>query len=300
MPSDIKIEHLIFAKTPAWLHPYIKLARLDRPTGTWLLLFPCWWGILLAGQGFFNLGGAGWLRLLVLFPLGALLMRSAGCVINDLWDRDLDAQVERTKTRPLPSGEITREQAMYFLAELLGPALLILLTLSKTAIFLGVFSLLLVAVYPLMKRITWWPQAFLGLTFNWGALMGWAAQKNSLAVPALLLYMAGFFWTLAYDTIYAHQDKEDDARIGIKSTALFLGKGSRAAVAAFFALSIVLLFAAKCLAFPSFMTPLLLIPLSIHAWMQVKHWNPDDPESCLEAFRSNRVFGALAVVMLAL
>ena len=299
MPSDIQIEHLIFAKTPATWHPYIKLARLDRPTGTWLLLFPCWWSLTLASQGFMNLDAMGWVRF-GLFALGAVLMRSAGCVVNDLWDRKIDAQVERTKTRPLPAGEITPKQALKFLAGLLFAALLILLCLSPLAIALGVFSLLLVAAYPLMKRITWWPQIFLGLTFNWGALLGWAAATGRVAPAAVFLYIGCIFWTLAYDTIYAHQDKEDDAMAGIKSTARLFGEDSKKYVAAFFALAFLFILIAKYMAFPSFMTPLLLIPAGLQAYGQVKRWDMNDPQSCLDTFKSNRMFGWLILLVLAL
>lgn len=298
MPSDIQNEHPILARAPVRWRPYLKIARLDRPVGIWFLLFPCWWSLTLAREGFLNFGASDWLNML-LFALGAVMMRAAGCIVNDLLDMRLDAQVARTKTRPLPSGEITRKQALMFLIALLCASFLILLCLTKTAILLGVLSLPLVAAYPLMKRITWWPQAFLGITFNWGALMGWAAATGRLEVSAFLLYAGGFFWTLAYDTIYAHQDKEDDARIGVKSTARLFGERSRAAVGIFLVLALACVLAAKLIAFPSFMTPLLLVPLGFQAWRQVSRWNMHDPQNCLEIFKSNQTFGWLVLLLLA-
>jgi 4-hydroxybenzoate polyprenyltransferase len=296
MPSDIALEHLIFAKTPQGWHPYIKLARLDRPTGTWLLLLPCWWGIVLAGQGFLGMNARAW-GLAFLFAIGAILMRSAGCVVNDLWDMQLDAQVERTKTRPLASGALTSKQALYFLAALLLPAFLILLCLPKISIILGLLSLPLVAAYPLMKRITWWPQAFLGLTFNWGTLMGFSAVTGHLEPAAIFLYIGGIFWTLAYDTIYAHQDKKDDALIGLGSTALLFRDRSHAYVGVFFALALIFITIAKYMSFPSIMTPLLLLPPILHAINKVRKWNMEDAHSCLETFKANRTFGWLILLL---
>ena len=205
------IEHL-----PGRLRPYAVLARWDRPIGTWLLLWPCWWSVALAP------GRPAW-WLIPLFGIGAVAMRGAGCVINDLTDRDLDARVARTRERPLASGRLGVPQALGFLALQLLVGLLVLLPLNGPAVGVALASLPLIVIYPLMKRITWWPQAFLGITFNWGALVGWAAATGGLAAPALLLYAAGFFWTLGYDTIYAHQDKADDALIGVRSTARRLG-----------------------------------------------------------------------------
>lgn len=300
MPSDIQITHFIFRYAPAPWHPYIKLMRLDRPIGVWLLLFPCWWSLTLAHHSFINMGIKGWLHVL-LFALGAFLMRSAGCVVNDLWDRDLDKNVERTKTRPLPAGDITPRQAIIFLVALLSLSFLVLLAFqSKLGLILGVLSLSLVAAYPLMKRVTWWPQLFLGFTFNWGALMGFAVTKETVGVAALLLYAGGIFWTLAYDTIYAHQDKEDDATVGIKSTALLFGDKSKRYVTYCFIAALVLFTAAKLWAWPSFMTPLLLIPPAAHIFWQLRTWKTDDADSCLAVFKSNAVFGWLVLLMLSL
>ena len=296
MATDIQTDKFIFRMTPARFHPYVKLARLDRPIGTWLLLFPCWWSIALASGGLPYMTGDQW-SLMLRFALGAVLMRSAGCVVNDLWDRDIDGAVERTKTRPLPAGDVTPRQAMQFLAVLLALSLLILLTLNTTAIILGVLSLVLVATYPLMKRITWWPQLFLGFTFNWGALMGWAAVKDKLELPALYLYLAGILWTLAYDTIYAHQDKEDDATVGIRSTALLWGDHSGWFVGICLFLSIFFLAIIKFFAVYSPFTVLFMMPVIAHAIWQLLHWNMKDPESCLKIFKSNAMFGWLVLAM---
>ncbi len=283
-----RLERLV---PPAW-RPYLRLARLDRPIGTWLLLFPCWWSAALASPGWPD-PGLAWL--FVLFAVGAVVMRGAGCTVNDILDRDLDAKVERTRGRPIPAGEVTPRQALAFMVFQMLIGLVVLLQLSPFAIGLGVASLVLLFSYPLMKRITWWPQAFLGLAFNWGALMGWAAVNGRLGLPAALLYGAGIAWTLGYDTIYAHQDKEDDARIGVKSTALRLGERSRVWIAGFYGVTIVGLAAALVTAGAG---PLFLIGLTAAAlqlvW-QVRFWRPDDPADCLLRFKSNRRFGWLVL-----
>ncbi len=298
MFSDINLSRIVFRKTPETWHPYIKLTRIDRPIGIWLLLMPCLWSIVLASGGVADLT-LHTVKLLALFTAGAILMRTAGCIVNDLWDIKLDAAVERTRTRPLASGEISVTRALQVLAVLLGLSFLILITLPFAAILLGVLSLVLVAVYPGMKRVTWWPQLFLGLTFNWGALMGWAAVTGSLARPALLLYVSGIFWTLCYDTIYAHQDKEDDALVGIKSTARLFGKNSKYYVGVFFALSLAFLLKAKYAAAPDLRPlPLVLLP-ALHAVWQVRVWDMDDPQSCLKIFKANQVYGLLVLLMLA-
>jgi 4-hydroxybenzoate polyprenyltransferase len=298
MSSDIDTERFIFRKTPALWHPYIKLARLDRPIGVWLLLFPCWWAIVLSSGGILTLSPQGGAALALVVP-GALFMRAAGCIVNDLWDRKLDASVDRTKTRPLVSGEISVRQAVIFLTLLLLLSLFILLLLPPLAIILGVLSLLLVSAYPKMKRITWWPQLFLGFTFNWGALLGWAAVTNRLAWGSLLLYIGGIFWTLGYDTIYAHQDKEDDALVGIKSTARLFAEKSRIYVATFYGLSLFFLMMAKYAAAPGILTPLLALPPLLQIIWQMKTWEMDDPQSCLRTFRSNQLYGWLVLLMLA-
>ncbi len=299
MFSDINLSQIIFRKAPASWHPYIKLSRLDRPIGIWLLLIPCLWGIVLASGGIANIS-LQTCQTIILFAIGAVLMRSAGCVINDLWDMKLDAAVDRTKARPLASGEISVANALRFLVVLLILSLCILVLLSHTAIVLGVLSLGLVVAYPSMKRLTWVPQLFLGLTFNWGALMGWAAVTDSISLPAILLYISGIFWTLGYDTVYAHQDKEDDALIGIKSTARLFGDNSKFYVGIFYAASVIFLFVAKAEASFGLLTPLLTGLPAVQAGWQIRNWDMNDPHSCLKIFKSNQIYGLLALLMLAL
>jgi 4-hydroxybenzoate polyprenyltransferase len=285
--TDIHRDGWVDRWLPAGWRPYARLARLDRPIGTWLLLFPCWWSIALAAPA----GQWPDLGLLALFAVGSLVMRGAGCTVNDILDRDLDAQVERTRKRPIPAGEVSVRQALVFLVTQLLLGLLILLQLNPPAILLGVASLLLVFSYPLMKRITWWPQAFLGLTFNWGALLGWVAVRGSLDLPALLLYAGSILWTLGYDTIYAHQDREDDARIGVRSTALLFGNGSRRWVAGFYAGAVILWTAA--IAQVGNDTAPLLPMLAVAGLMvlQLWQWQPDDPADSLATFRASRLAG---------
>lgn len=271
------------------LKPYARLARLDRPTGWWLLLLPGWWAIALAagraGGGMPDFG------LLALFFAGAIIMRGAGCTLNDLADREFDAKVARTRSRPLPSGEVSVRGAVVFLMLLLTLALAILVQLNRLSISLGAASLGLVALYPFMKRWTNWPQLTLGLAFNWGALMGFAAVEGRLSAAAMSLYAGGVFWTLAYDTIYAHQDKEDDAVIGVKSSALALGSATVPWVAGFFFVSLVLIDLAGVLAGAGAIFHLGVAAAAVHAAWQLSRLNIDDPESCLRIFRSNRDFG---------
>jgi 4-hydroxybenzoate polyprenyltransferase len=269
------------------LNSYLRLIRLHQPTGIWLLLWPCWWGVLLAGAG------APSLRLLVLFGVGAVVMRGAGCIVNDWWDRDFDRQVERTRARPLASGELTVRQAGLMLTVLLSIALLIALQLPRVDMEFAAASLVLVVLYPLMKRITWWPQAFLGLTFNWGALMGYAAVRGQVEAPALLLYAAGFFWTLGYDTIYAFQDMRDDARAGVKSTALRLGSHSRTALWVFYALTFMLLaLAGYARGTGMAFYPALLLPAA-QVGLVLQRLKPQEPEAALRAFRANTLTATL-------
>jgi 4-hydroxybenzoate polyprenyltransferase len=275
------IEHL-----PERLRPYAVLARWDRPIGTWLLLWPCWWALALAP------GRPDW-WLVPLFGIGAVAMRGAGCVVNDLTDRELDAQVARTRDRPLASGRLGVPQALAFLALQLLVGALVLLAFNGVAVALALASLPLIVIYPLMKRITWWPQAFLGVTFNWGALVGWAAATGELATPALLLYAAGFFWTLGYDTIYAHQDKADDALIGIRSTARRLGAATPRWLWGFYAVTLGLLAAAGWSAGLGFGFYALLLAVAGHFAWQIRTLDLDDPRSCLRRFRSNRELGLL-------
>ena len=225
--ADAVLGNWVDRRAPAWARPYLRLSRADRPIGTWLLLIPCWWGLLLAAAG-----GAGLtaydLWIAAGCALGAVLMRGAGCTWNDLTDRDFDARVARTRSRPLPSGQVSPRQAAAWMVAQAALAFAILLSFPREAVALGIASLGLVAVYPFAKRFTWWPQVFLGLAFNWGALLGWAAHARGLGWGAALLYAAGIAWTLFYDTIYAHQDREDDALIGVKSTARLFGAATKA------------------------------------------------------------------------
>ena len=289
--SDIPRGNWIDRLTPRPVHPYLRLARLDRPIGTWLLLLPGWWALALAPPN------GGWPNpwLFALFAIGAILMRGGGCVINDLFDRDFDAQVARTADRPIASGAISVPRALLFLAGLFGVSLLILVQFNLFAIAVGAVSLLLIVPYPLMKRITWWPQAWLGLTFNWGALLGWAAVRGDIATPALVLYAAGFFWTLGYDTIYAHQDKEDDALVGIKSTARLFGDRSRPWIGGFFAVCLSLLALTGWVAGLGWPFYAGLVLAATHAAWQTASAKFDDPKNCLARFKSNRDFGLIVL-----
>ncbi len=288
--TDIRFD--LIDRLPPKVRPYALLMRLDRPVGWWLLLLPGWWAIALAGGGVQGLSGWNW-YMLVLFLIGAIIMRGAGCIINDLWDRDLDARVERTRARPLASGEIQIWQAAIFLFTLLFLGLILLVQTSTITVWLGFLSLAFVVAYPYMKRITWWPQAFLGITFNFGALMGWAAATGELNFPALLLYIGGFFWTLGYDTIYAHQDKQDDEVIGIKSTALLFGERSRKWVGIFYAASWTLIALAGFFGGASIIALGLLILPGVHMVLQVLTWDMDSQASSLKVFKSNQVCGLL-------
>jgi 4-hydroxybenzoate polyprenyltransferase len=289
--SDIPRGNWVDRLTPRPAHPYLRLARFDRPIGTWLLLLPGWWAVALAPPE------GGWPDpwLIVLFGVGAILMRGGGCVINDLFDRDFDARVARTADRPIASGAISIPRALLFLAVLFGVSLLILLQFNLFAVAVGAASLLLVVPYPLMKRITWWPQAWLGLTFNWGALLGWAAVRGDIATPALILYAAGFFWTLGYDTIYAHQDKEDDALVGIKSTARLFGDRSRPWIAGFFAVALALLALTGWVVGLNWPFYAGLALATAHAVWQTASADFDDPKNCLARFKSNRDFGLIVL-----
>ncbi len=286
--SDIRADHWSLRLAPEAAQPYLRLARLDRPIGTWLLLFPCWWALALAWAA---TGQVPSPLLPVLFAVGALVMRGAGCTYNDIVDRDFDAKVARTATRPIPSGQVSVKQALGFLALQLAIGFVILLQFNGFTIWLGVASLALVFTYPFMKRITYWPQAWLGLTFNWGALMGWAALTGGLAWPPVLLYLAGIAWTLGYDTIYAHQDKEDDALIGVKSTALKLGAATKTWLALFYAAALLLMLAAGAVAGIAWPYYLGLAGAAVHLLWQIARVKTDDPTDCLAKFKANRFVG---------
>ncbi len=286
-PSDIRPNDWVERLLPLWAIPYARLARLDRPIGTWLLLFPGWWGIALAAGGWPDV------RLMLLFAIGAVAMRGAGCTLNDIADRDYDAKVARTRTRPLPSGQISVRQAAIFMCAQLAVGAAVLLSLNRMAILLGPAVLALIATYPFMKRVTWWPQFFLGLNFNWGALLGWAAVTGRLALPALLLYAGGIFWTLGYDTIYAHQDKEDDARIGVKSSALALGPRTRPFLFAFYGAATILWGWAGTAAGLGWTFFAALAAAALQLGWQAARVDIEQPGDCLGKFRSNRVVGWL-------
>ncbi|HEY1836255.1 MAG TPA: 4-hydroxybenzoate octaprenyltransferase [Rhizomicrobium sp.] len=287
-------------RAPAAAQPYLRLMRLDGPIGTWLLFWPCVFGLAL-GAATMGRGFDSWRdgRLLILFAVGSLVMRGAGCTFNDIVDRDIDAQVTRTRGRPIASGTVSVRRAMVFLALQCLIGLLVLVQLNRFSIALGAASLILVAIYPFMKRVTWWPQAWLGLTFNWGALLGFAAETRSLALPAFLLYAGCFFWTLGYDTIYALQDIDDDALIGVKSTARLFGARSPHFIARFYALAWLLIAASALAAGMSWLAPALLLAAGIHFIWQLQVLAPADPAVCLKIFRANRDAGFLIATALA-
>jgi len=279
---------------PAKIIPYAILARFDRPIGAWLLFLPGLWSICLAAPA---LKSGIWLT--ILFFAGAITMRGAGCVVNDLWDRQLDAKVARTASRPLASGQLKPINALFFLAILLAISLKILLQLNPAARILGVFSLIPVALYPLAKRVTWWPQIVLGLTFGWGAPEGFTAATGHLSLPAITLYLASIFWILGYDTIYAHQDREDDALIGVKSTARLMGHKTKFLLIICYAATILLVAASMSLAHQrSVPIALLLIPGAMLA-RQITRLDIHNPALCLQLFKANREVGlAIAAVIL--
>jgi len=289
--ADIKAGDWIDRYVPGPWRPYARLARLDRPIGTWLLLFPCWWsaGLAWATDASLGLGHTLWLALL--FAIGAIVMRGAGCTFNDIADRDFDGKVARTALRPLPSGAVTLRGAWAFLAVQLAIGALILFSLNGTAILVGLASLPLIAIYPFMKRITWWPQAFLGITFNWGALVGWAAATGDIHASALLLYAGGIAWTLGYDTIYAHQDKEDDALIGVRSTARLFGASTKRWLGLFYGVTVLLIAAAGMAAGVAWPFYLGVAGLAAHLVWQIVAVDIDAPADCLKKFKANRWAG---------
>jgi len=285
--SDIRRGDWVERYVPAALRPYVRLARLDRPIGTWLLLFPGWWGIALAS------GGSPAPGLLLAFAIGAVAMRGAGCTLNDIADRHYDAQVARTRFRPLPSGAVSVRHALAFLVLQLAIGAAVLFSLNRTTILLGSAVLILIATYPFMKRITYWPQVFLGLNFNWGVLIGWTAVTGSLAWSPLLLYLGGIFWTIGYDTVYAHQDKEDDLRIGVKSSAIALGSQTRPWLFVFYAGAVALWGAAGHQAGLRGMFWAGLAAAGAQLVWQAARVAIHDPADCLAKFRSNRLVGWL-------
>ena len=286
-PSDIDQGDWVQRYLPSSVRPYARLARLDRPIGTWLLLFPGWWGVALAARRWPDPA------LLALFALGAVVMRGAGCTLNDIADRHYDGLVARTRLRPLPSGAVTVRQALGFLLLQLTVGAAVLFSLDKMSIVLGIAVLGLIGTYPFMKRITYWPQVFLGLNFNWGALVGWTAVTGAVGKPALWLYLGGVFWTIGYDTIYAHQDKEDDALIGVKSSALALGDRTRPWLFIFFAVAVLLWALAGRAAGLGEWFWVGLAAAALQLGWQAARVNIALPTDCLGKFRSNRMVGWL-------
>ncbi len=290
---------------PAFARPYLRLSRADRPIGTWLLLIPCLWGIALGGM---ESGFRRWdIWLAFSCAVGAFLMRGAGCTWNDISDRDIDAKVERTRSRPLPSGQVGVRQAAIWMMVQAALAAWILSSYNVLTIWLGIASLALVAIYPFAKRFTWWPQVFLGLAFNWGALLAFAAHSGKIDPAAVVLYAAGIAWTMYYDTIYAHQDREDDALVGVKSTARLFGQNTRPWLWAFIALSVVLMGMAVVLVFHTAETvlPMLLALAGVwafgwHMAWQMRRLDINDPVSCLVVFRANRNAGLIPALFLAI
>ncbi|GLQ35917.1 4-hydroxybenzoate octaprenyltransferase [Amylibacter marinus] len=292
---------------PVKARPYLRLSRADRPAGTWLLLIPCWWALTLAllADGAAISPYHQWL--FVACALGAFLMRGAGCTWNDITDRHLDAQVARTKSRPIPSGQISVKRAALWMAIQTGISALILFSLNSAAILWGIAALLPVAIYPFAKRFTWWPQVFLGVAFNWGALLMWVAYFGTISWAAILLYLSGIAWTLFYDTIYAHQDKEDDALIGIKSTARLFHNNTKTWLFGFLVAITVLMVLALIGAVGDRLNILALVfaimgiwAFGMHMMWQLRKLDIDDPDICLKLFRANRDAGFLPIAGFAL
>jgi 4-hydroxybenzoate polyprenyltransferase len=287
--ADAPPDNWVDRYAPEYARPYLRLARLDRPIGVWLLLLPCWWSVGLAEVAQARPYPSLWL--LALFTIGAVVMRASGCAYNDYIDRDYDAQIARTASRPIPSGQVAPAEALAFAVVCALVGFLVLIQFIAFTVQLGIASLLLVAVYPFLKRYTYWPQIALGLAFNWGALVGWSAVTGSLALPAILLYCGSVLWTIGYDTIYAHQDKEDDLMVGLKSTAIRFGESTMTWVGGLYAGAVALWLAAGFLAGTHliYFTAIVLASLQM-AW-QVMTLDIADPQNCLRRFRSNRDVG---------
>jgi 4-hydroxybenzoate polyprenyltransferase len=278
-------------RAPLWSRPYLRLARLDRPIGSWLLLLPCWWSAALASALARDVSRLP--LIIALFLAGAFAMRGAGCTWNDITDRDLDAKVERTRSRPIPAGQVSVRQALVFLAAQALIGLFVLLQFNRFAVVTGIASLAIVVVYPFMKRITWWPQVVLGLAFSWGALMGFAVVLGRIGLPALFLYAGSIAWVIGYDTIYAHQDTEDDALIGVKSTARLFGAQTHRALIVFYSLAVVLIGVSLALSGVGPAGWLGLVAFAAHLSWQIARLDIGDPARCLRIFQSNRDAGLL-------
>lgn len=284
-------DNWVDSRAPLWARPYLRLSRLDRPIGSWLLLLPCWWSAALAAGIAQDVSRLPWS--LVLFFVGAFAMRGAGCTWNDITDRDLDARVERTRSRPIPAGQVSVARAFAFLVVQALIGLAVLLQFNLFAIATGIASLAIVAAYPFMKRITYWPQVVLGLAFSWGALMGFAAMFGRLDATAFVLYAGSIAWVIAYDTIYAHQDAEDDALIGIKSTALLFAERTHLALTIFYGLAVLLIGVALRLGGAGIAGWIGLAAFAVHLAWQVWRLDISDPRLCLRIFKSNRDAGLL-------
>jgi 4-hydroxybenzoate polyprenyltransferase len=296
--ADAPSGHWVYRTLPRPLWPYAQLARWDRPIGWQLLLWPCWWSAALAASAYARPGDAletllPSIWILLLFFIGAVAMRGAGCTYNDIVDSRIDEQVERTRSRPLPSGQVSRKQAWLFLVMQALAGLVVLLQFNNFSILTGILSLGIVAIYPFMKRFTHWPQLVLGLAFSWGALMGWTAEFADIGRPAILLYLGSIFWVIGYDTIYAHQDKEDDALVGVKSTALLFGDSTKSWLIGLYAGALILMASA----FSSAQVPVPamagLLAAGAHMARQIFVLDIDDPDQCIRLFRSNNVVGWL-------
>lgn len=289
--ADASKQNWVDLYAPEGLQPYMKLSRLDRPIGTWLLLLPCLWSIALAAPA----GEFPNIWFFILFSVGALVMRGAGCTLNDIADRNFDGQVERTKKRPIPSGQVSLFQAIFWLGLQCLIGLLILLQFNLFAILLGAASLFLVAIYPFAKRFTYWPQFFLGLAFNYGALLGWAAVKGSLEAAPIIMYFGGIAWTLGYDTIYAHQDKEDDILIGVKSTALKFGESTVYWLIGFYSAIFAALLVSGYLAGLTLPFYIVMAGAGAHLFWQIRTLDIDNADLCLMLFKSNKIFGLIVL-----
>ncbi len=294
--SDIPTAGILVRHAPHWALPYIRLARFDRLIGAWILVFPCWWSLVLARPGLVGWGGL--IGLGLLFAGGALVMRGAGCVINDIFDRDIDRRVARTRERPIASGAVSIPQALIFLATLLAIGLFIVSHFNRLTLILAVSSLALVVAYPFMKRITYWPQAWLGLTMTFGALLGFTAARGMLAPEALALYAGAFFWTLGYDTIYAYADRIDDKAAGVKSLSLWLEDRAKPWFTAFYTIAVALFGIAGALAELAWpFWPMLGLVYGFLLW-QAWAVDLDNPEDCMKKFRATKLFGWLLLAAL--
>ncbi len=291
--ADAPSGHWVYRALPPRLWPYAQLARWDRPIGWWLLMWPCWWSAALAAAAPAGTLGPGLLWHLALFMAGAIAMRGAGCTYNDIVDEDIDARVARTRSRPLPSGQVSRRQAWAFLLLQCLAGLLVLLQFNWFAVVVGIASLGTVAIYPFMKRFTDWPQLFLGLAFSWGALMGWAAHFGALSAAPVVLYIGSILWVIGYDTLYAHQDKEDDALVGVRSTARLFGHNTKPALALLYGGALALLALAFALAGVPLPAYLGLAAAAAHMAYQIRVLHIDDADQCLALFKSNSTVGWL-------